>query len=193
MTLLGSLLFGLVLGFSLTIPPGPMNALIAAVSARSARGGIVTGFGAMCADLVLGGLVFGLDSVVNLAPIVRAVYAVGAAVMVYFGVRLLRSSAEAPLGAEVTVRTFTRALALGLSNPFHIVWWITAGLAFAYLGGPVLLLGLFGAIAIWIVAFPLAVHSGARRYPRLQRAIGYVSAAILLGFAVYFAVLAIRG
>jgi len=69
-----------------------------------------------------------------------------------------------------------------------VVWWLTAGVAFAYLGGPVLLLGLFGAIVLWVLAFPAAVHSGARRHPLVERGVRYASAVILLGFAAYFAV-----
>jgi threonine/homoserine/homoserine lactone efflux protein len=190
MSLLTDLGFGLVLGFSLTIPPGPMNALIASTSARSYRGGVVTGFGALSADLVLGGIVFALYSVVDLAPFVRWVYAVGAVVMVYFGLRIVRASEKPEASEEVGVRTYARALALGVSNPFQIVWWITAGLAFAYLGGPVLFVGLFGAIALWVVAFPLAVHTGAKKHPSARRPIAVGSALILFGFAVYFAVLA---
>jgi threonine/homoserine/homoserine lactone efflux protein len=193
MTLAGNLAFGLLLGFSLTIPPGPMNALIASLSVRSARAGITTGLGAMCADLLLGAVVFSFATLVDLAPVVRGVYAVGAGVMLYLGVRLLSPPRAEAAAATGQVRTFLRALGVGLSNPYQVVWWLTAGLGFAYLGGPVLLVGLFGAVAIWIVAFPLAVHAGTRRRPRLQQAIGYTSAVILIGFAVYFAVLAALG
>ncbi len=191
MSVLTDLGFGMVLGFSLTIPPGPMNALIASISARSYRGGVVTGLGALSADLVLGGIVFGLYSEVHLAPVVRWVYAVGAVVMVYLGLRILRSPAEAPGEDEIGVRTFARALALGITNPFQIVWWISAGLAFAYLGGPVLFVGLFGAVALWVVAFPFAVHAGTRGHPSARRPIAVASALILFGFALYFAALAV--
>ncbi len=193
MNALPDLGFGFLLGLSLTIPPGPMNALIASVSARTYRGGVVTGLGAMSADLILGGLVFALDSVVRLAPVVRWVYAGGAVVMVVLASRLLGSSADEGGSFEPGIVTFTRALGLGVSNPFQIIWWITAGLAFAYLGGPVLLAGLFGAIAVWVVSFPLAVHAGTRKYPAARRPVAWGSAAILLGFAAYFAVLAARG
>jgi len=193
MSVVADLGFGLVLGCSLAIPPGPMNALIASVAARSYRGGVVTGFGAMCADLVLGGLVFGLYTVVDLAPFVRWVYALGAGAMLYFGSSILRTPVGDAANTEANVRTFVRALALGLTNPFQSVWWMTAGLAFAYLGGPVLFAGLFGAIAVWIVTFPFAVHAGTRKHPGAQRPIAIVSAAIVLGFAGYFAFLAIRG
>jgi threonine/homoserine/homoserine lactone efflux protein len=48
-----SLFSGLFLGYSLGVPPGPMNALIAAWSLRSFRHGFAVGAGAMSADLPL--------------------------------------------------------------------------------------------------------------------------------------------
>jgi len=185
-------LFGLLLGFSLVIPPGPMNAWIVAASARSFREGFVTGLGAMTADAVLGAAVFALDRSVDLGAVLRGVYAVGAVVMLYLALRLLRR-APGPVGGDGETVAFVRALGLGVSNPYQIVWWLTAGVAFAYLGGAPLLLGLFGAIAVWIVAFPWSVRAGARRHPSIERAAGFASGAILVGFAVYFALLAVLG
>lgn len=171
-----------------------MNALIAGRSTVSLRSGILTGFGAMSADLVLGAVVFALRSVVDLSAIVRYVYVVGAVVMVYLGYRLLTRAraAAAPVEAPEGIRTYTQGLAIGLSNPYQIVWWLTAGLAFAYLGGLPLYMALFGAVLIWVLAFPTAIHLGTRRRPRLARGVALGSAFILLGFAVYFAILAVR-
>ncbi len=183
-------LLGLVLGFSLTIPPGPMNALIANRSVESLRAGIVTGLGAMSSDAILGAAVFSLQLYVDLHRADRIVYLLGAAAMAFLGVRLLRAPAAsvAPPGER---SLYGEALVVGLSNPFQILWWLTAGLASVYLGGAPLLGGLFGAIAVWIVAFPSAVHAGTRRSPRAQRGVRYVSAATVLAFAAYFAVLAV--
>lgn len=187
-TIPGDLLVGVVLGFSLAVPPGPMNAWIAAVSVRSFRAGVVTGFGAMTADALLGSIVYLFDRAIDLHAVVRGVYLLGGGVMVYLGVHLLR---RGPGGASDLPdrRTFVRALLLGLSNPFQVLWWLTAGVAFAYLGGLVLLLGLFGAIVVWIVAFPWAVHAGTRRHAWVERGVRLASAGILFAFAVYFVAL----
>jgi threonine/homoserine/homoserine lactone efflux protein len=64
---------------------------------------------------------------------------------------------------------------------------VTAGLAFAYVGGAALFFGLFAAIAIWVVVFPYALTEGARRDPRVPRVVSVASAALLAGFAAYFA------
>ena len=182
---------GLALGFSLTVPPGPMNALIASRAVRSLRQGIVTGLGAMSADAVLGAAIFALSSGVDLHAVVREVYVLGAVVMGYLGIRLLLARGPPTPAAAGDARTFSTALGVGLSNPFQILWWLTAGLGFAYLGGLVLLGGLFGAIAIWIVLFPWGLRRGAERSPQFERAVTIVSAGIMVVFAAYFVYLAV--
>jgi threonine/homoserine/homoserine lactone efflux protein len=189
-TALVALLAGLALGFSLTIPPGPMNALIAARSVRSLRAGVATGLGAMSADAVLGLAVYALHTVVSIGPWVRIIEAGGAALLLVVAYRVFRTSADPATGSPSDARAYSEALVVGISNPFQILWWLTAGLAFAYVGGAVLFVGLFGAIAVWIVAFPSALRYGVRRHAGLPRLITYVSVGLLVAFAAYFAVLA---
>ncbi len=191
MSVLYEIAFGLALGFSLTVPPGPMNALIAARSVGSFRRGFLTGLGAMSADLVLGTAVYVFQREIDLAGVVRFLYAIGAAVMAFLAYRVLARPPAGPSVEAAELRTYSSALAVGLVNPFQILWWLTAGVAFAYLGGIVLFGGLFAAIAVWIVAFPYAMHAGVRRYPGAERAVTVISGVILIGFAAYFAVLAL--
>jgi len=190
-SLLVDLAFGMALGFSLTIPPGPMNLFIAAQAVRSVREGVTTGFGAMMADLTLGVVVYAVRSVVDLGAELRWVYLLGAAVMVYLGIGLLRRTRRPPPPETSGVRTFTTAFGIGISNPFQVVWWLTVGIAFAYIGGLVLFIGLFAAIAVWIVVFPWAVHRGTERRPGVARAIVGVSGVLIFGFAAYFVFLAL--
>jgi threonine/homoserine/homoserine lactone efflux protein len=168
-----------------------MNALIASRATLSLRAGIVTAFGAMSADLILAGLVYALRTEVDLELVVRYVYAVGAVVMAYLGYRLLTAPPTVTAPEPVGLRTYSQALGVGLSNPFQIVWWLTAGLAFAYLGGLVLYVALFSAVLVWVLVFPYAIHLGTRRRPNVARAVVYASGAILLAFAAYFAFLAL--
>jgi threonine/homoserine/homoserine lactone efflux protein len=191
MSALFELAFGLALGFSLTVPPGPMNALIAARSVAAYRRGFLTGLGAMSADLILGAAVFVLQAEIDLTSVVRFVYILGAAVMAFLAYRILRPRPPDGGPPPSQLATYTSALAVGLSNPFQILWWLTAGVAFAYLGGIVLLAGLFGAILVWVLAFPYAMHEGVRGRPRLERAVAIASGLILVAFAVYFVILAL--
>jgi threonine/homoserine/homoserine lactone efflux protein len=181
--------FGALLGGSLAIPPGPMNALIAARSTRSWRAGTLTGLGALSADAVLGTLVFALASEIDLTAYIAYIYLLGAAVMVVLAILLLREPASASSSEPGGLATYSRALAIGLSNPFQIIWWLTAGVAFAYVGGAWLFAGLFGAISVWVVTFPWLVHSGSQRYPLARRWIVVGSAGLFLAFAAYFALL----
>lgn len=184
------LLLGLLLGASLAVPPGPMNAWIAAASARSYHAGVATGLAALSADAILAVGVYAVNRAVDLRGVLVVLYALGAVVLVAFSWRLLvRRGSPRPPAADL--RTFSQALVLGLSNPFQVLWWLTAGIAFAYLGGAVLLVGLFGAIAVWIVSFPRMVRAGTRRSPRIERVVVVTSAVALSGFAAYFAALAV--
>jgi threonine/homoserine/homoserine lactone efflux protein len=185
--------FGLLLGFSLTIPPGPMNAFIAAQSVRAFRDGVTAGLGAMCADLVLGLLVFFLHSTVDLTSVVRWIYVLGAGVMLYLGVSLLRRPAGTSASRTAGLATFGAAFGLGVSNPFQIVWWLTVGLAFAYLGGWVLFVGLFGAIAVWIVVFPALLHAGAENRPRVAKWMVIISGLLIVAFAAFLVAVALEG
>ncbi len=190
MTLAAELLLGAGLGLSLAVPPGPMNAWIAAAASRSYRAGVATGCGAMTADGILGAVVFLLYRNVDLAAGLPLIYGLGAGVLGFFAYRLLRTDARAePPDREVP--SFVQALGLGLTNPFQVLWWLTAGIGSAYAGGLPLLLALFGAIAVWVVAFPWAIHLGVRRSPKVERAVRLGSAVALAAFGAYFLVLAV--
>jgi threonine/homoserine/homoserine lactone efflux protein len=181
---------GLALGFSLTIPPGPMNALIAHRSMRSLRAGVLTGLGAMSADAILGAVVYAVHSAVDLGVWIRWIEAIGAVVLGTMAYRLFREPTGVAAPDDSQVRVYSAALLVGVSNPFQILWWVTVGLAFAYVGGAPLFVGLFAAIAVWVVVFPLLLTEGARRAPQVSRYVAWGSAAVLVGFAAFFALAA---
>lgn len=192
MSILSLIGFGCLLGFSLAVPPGPMNALIATRSVASWRAGTATGLGALTADAILGVVVFLFQSTVDLSSWIRAIYVLGAVIMGFLAYSILRSApARRALGPPALVAVYAQGLTLGLSNPFQILWWLTAGIGFAYVGGLPLFLGLFGAITVWVVGFPWLIRSGTERYPTVEPWIRYISVALMLGFALYFVLLAI--
>lgn len=183
--------FGIVLGLSLCVPPGPMNALIAARSSVSWRAGTATGLGALTADAILGVIVFSFQSSVDLSAFIRPIYALGSVVMVVLAVIILRSREAGVARPAAPWAAYSQGVLTGLSNPFQIIWWLTAGIAFAYVGGAPLFAGLFAAIVLWVTLFPWAIRSGTERYPSIEPWVRYISVGLMLVFAGYFAYLAV--
>jgi threonine/homoserine/homoserine lactone efflux protein len=91
---IASVIAGVILGLSLGIPPGPVNAAIAAESAkRSYVGGIKIGLGAMTADftyLVL--TVIGVAVLLTGSLARDAISLIGGLILLYFAYAVLGSS-----------------------------------------------------------------------------------------------------
>jgi len=80
---------GLVLGLSLAVPPGPMNALIASEALKSPMHGTAVGAGAMSADATLMVITYFLYQLIK--PYSRYMYFIGGGVMVYLALLMLKS------------------------------------------------------------------------------------------------------
>ncbi|MGA9402660.1 LysE family translocator [Haladaptatus sp.] len=192
---------GVVLGLSLAAPPGPMNAVIAEESVlRGWRSGFFAGLGAMTADacffvLALAGVV----TVVREAPLVRGLMVgVGGLLMLYFayGAAKDATSTFTTDSVDEDARGFRKAFALAITNPFQIIWWLTAGVGLldpgqfdvlsglpghltVSTGGPIIIVGFFLGIACWITGFPAALSAAEKRIDSLAPAVAYISAGIL--------------
>jgi threonine/homoserine/homoserine lactone efflux protein len=105
---------------------------------------------------------------------------------------------------------FRKAFVLALTNPYQIVFWLTIGVgllqpgrldvlsflpyvgdalvgAFVVAtGSPLLLIGFFTGIGLWITCFPAALVAAGRRIDTVAPAVAYGSAAVLLGFGALF-------
>lgn len=185
------LLSGLLYGFSLAVPPGPMNALIASRSLSSYREGFLTGLGAMTADLIFMILTYTAYGFVKSLPL-EPVYIAGGSYMAILAIMILRARIDRSTKDQEGRRrgggsavAFATALALGITNPYQILWWLSAGLSFMDLFGAASILGLFIAILIWISMFPLAIRAG---YIYGGGAVGLAvkifSASVMLIFAI---------
>jgi threonine/homoserine/homoserine lactone efflux protein len=193
MTVWGELAFGALLGLSLAVPPGPLNALIAERATRSYLAGSLTGLGAMSADLILGAVVYSLHTILDLGSDLRWVYLGGSLVLLLLAVQLLRRPSHALADSpSPSHHIYLQALGAAISNPFQILWWLTAGLAFAYLGGLALLSGLFLSVLAWSLGFPWLVSLGSSRWPRFARGTRAAAVTLLFAFAAYFVYLALR-
>jgi threonine/homoserine/homoserine lactone efflux protein len=117
---------------------------------------------------------------------------------------------ERRAGRADTHGGFRKAFVLALTNPYQIVFWLTIGvgllrpgrldvlsflpyvgdaLAGAFVvstGSPLLLVGFFAGIALWITCFPAALVAAGRQIDALAPAVAYGSAAVLLGFGALF-------
>lgn len=211
-----SFLAGILFGLALAAPPGPMNAIIAEESVvRGWIAGVVTGAGAMVADVIFFVLALaGVATVVEEWPTLQgAMVTLGGLLMLYFAVDAVRS-AQGTLTGQGTVpadsRGFEKALLLGLTNPFQILFWLTVGIALLdpgtidvlahtpYVGDAVaglvvvetgslaLLTGFFGGIVVWITGFPALLVVTDQRVDSLAPAVAGVSALILVGFGLVF-------
>lgn len=206
---------GVVFGLALAAPPGPMNAIIAEESVvRGFPAGFRAGLGAMTADVIFFVLaLLGAVTLVERAPTLRAVMiTVGGLLMCYFAYGAFRDIGEELTGEESTPegRGFTKALVLGLSNPYQILFWLTVGIALldpgsldvlgqtpyvgdalsgvlvVETGSPALLAGFFAGISLWIVGFPAALVGAGRRIDALTPVVAGASALVLAGFGVVF-------
>lgn len=196
-----SVVVGAALALSLVAPPGPMNAVIAEETVfRGWRAGFRAGLGAFVADVAFCLLAFSGAATLARDPNVRATMALaGGFLMLYLAHVSIR---EARAGATTTAveesRGFLKALTLGLTNPYQIGWWLTAGVALVHpapieflgltlvTGGVEVLVGFFGGIFVWITVFPAALVRADTRLGSFERWVGYASAALLVVFGVVF-------
>ena len=211
MTLLGTALAGAAFGLALAAPPGPMNAIIAEESVRGGwKAGFVTGLGAMSADILFFGLALAgvVTFVREFSALQDALFLVGGVLMLYFAYGAIRGARTDFRGDSVPKRRgFTKAFALSVSNPYQILFWLTAGVGLltpgtvdvlSYVSGslagilvvetgsPALVAGLFVGVAGWIVGFPAALTAARSRTEAFAPAVAYGSAVVLAGFGLYF-------
>ncbi|WP_243679358.1 lysine transporter LysE [Vulcanisaeta distributa] len=115
-------------------------------------------------------------------------YFIGFAVMIYLAVSILKStfSPRSSGGNRSVFLNYFMGVSMGLTNPYQVFWWLTAGLSFMSIFGIFSIAGLFTAILIWVFVFPYAVYVG-KVYggSRVDFAVKLVSALGIMAFAVY--------
>ncbi|SEV99476.1 LysE family translocator [Natrinema salifodinae] len=207
---------GVLFGLALAAPPGPMNAIIAEESVvRGWAAGFRAGLGAMLADVLFFVLALaGVVAVIDRYPAVRpALYLAGGCLMLYFAIGAVEEARAATSftdGGRAATTGFRKTFVLSLTNPYQIGFWLTVGvgllergtldvLAYApavgqllegvlvvQTGSPALLLGFFGGIVVWVVAYPAALAAAGRRVDAFAPAVAALSAVVLVGFGLLF-------
>jgi threonine/homoserine/homoserine lactone efflux protein len=197
---MGTTLFlkGLVIGFSIAAPVGPIGILCIR---RSLRDGMATGFmaglGAATADAAYGAVAgFGLTAISGFLIGQRSwIGLLGGAFLCYLGVRTFLSKpaeASAPEKGVRLLAVYASTLLLTLANPATILSFVVIfaalglGASADYPAASSLVLGVFlGSALWWLILSGGASMLRSRVNPAWMRAINRLSGALLVGFGIY--------
>ena len=192
------LLRGLVIGFSIAAPVGPIGVLcIRRTLADGRASGLASGLGAATADAVYGciagfGLTFLSNFLVNQQTWLRVI---GGLFLCYLGARtfLSRPTEQARVAKGIGfARAFASTFFLTLTNPMTIISFaaIFAGLGLAssggsYLSAAILVSGVFAGSAFWWLILIGGVGIFREKFSRNgMRWVNRVSGAIIAGFGI---------
>jgi threonine/homoserine/homoserine lactone efflux protein len=194
---LETLLRGLLIGFSIAAPVGPIGVLCIRRTLADGRvTGLAVGLGAAAADAVYGAIAgFGLTAVSSLLVRQQGLLRlVGGLFLCYLGVRTFMASPArdaARAGGAGLLGAFTATFGLTLANPATILSFVAvfAGLGIAGAGSwreaTVLVAGVFLGSALWWLMLSGAVGVLRSRVDlRALRWINRVSGLVLLAFGI---------
>jgi threonine/homoserine/homoserine lactone efflux protein len=192
------LLKGLVIGFSIAAPVGPIGVLCIRRSlADGPRVGLATGLGAATADALYGAVAaFGLTVVSNALVARRLWLAIlGGVFLCYLGVRTFLSApredaVEGPLHGIASA--YGSTLLLTLTNPMTILSFVAIFAGLGLSGSPdsrsavALVAGVFLGSALWWLTLSTGVALvRSRMSPTWMRSVNRVSGAIIMSFGIY--------
>jgi threonine/homoserine/homoserine lactone efflux protein len=194
------LLKGLIIGFSIAAPVGPIGLLCIRRSLSAGRlAGFVSGLGAATADTIYGIVVaLGFTKVMQALLDQQTWLRLGGGVfLLYLGVSTLRAApptAEARCGpAKNLWAAYASTLVLTLMNPMTVIAFVGIFAAFGIgisAGGVwpacLMVIGVFiGSAAWWLVLSTTAGWLGARLQRGGLRIVNILSGAIIAGFGVW--------
>jgi threonine/homoserine/homoserine lactone efflux protein len=200
------LIKGLVIGFSIAAPVGPIGVLcIRRTLAEGRAAGLLSGLGAATADAIYGFIAaFGLTYLSNLLMGYQTwIRLVGGLFLSYLGLRTYFSRpAENPAWAEGQglVGAYASTFFLTLTNPMTILAFtaVFAGLGIGsatgdYPSATLLVLGVFGGSATWWLILSGGVSVLRSKFtPRAMDWVNKLAGIVILGFGVV-SLLSLRG
>ena len=199
MPLLTILIQGLLLGFSIAAPVGPIGVLcIRRTLAEGRLSGFLSGLGAATADMLYGAIAaFGLTALTSLLVEQRIWLGIfGGLFLLYLGVKTFiakPASEAAPSKGTGLLGAYLSTLGLTLTNPMTILAFIgifaslqidlgKSGLT----AGILLVLGVFtGSAAWWLTLSGLVGLLRDKFTPSWMQWVNRLSGAVIFGFGVY--------
>lgn len=196
---------GLVIGFAIAAPVGPIGVLcIRRTFAHGWPAGLATGLGAATADAFYGAVAgFGLAAISALLLAHQAALQLaGGLFLLALGIKTFFASpatAAAPMRGAGLAGAYGTTVLLTLANPATILSFLAvfAGAGLAGEGGPgdaaAMVAGVFLGSAAWWLLLSGLVARWRQRYPRLRRlAPNALSGAVMAGMALGAAGTALR-
>src|SRR5208337_914539 len=182
-----SLVAGILIGLSLAVPPGPMNAIIASESVkRSYVNGIKLGMGAMTADAIFLAITLIGVTVLFTGDAVKLIVSIaGGVILAYIAVMTIKSF-NRPLtesDKEAMRSPYLTGLVIGITNPSQILWWITAGAALIANFNALGIVGFFIGIIMWVSTFSITLNFAGSKVKWLYPAVVLISGIVLLFFS----------
>jgi threonine/homoserine/homoserine lactone efflux protein len=196
---IGFLLRGLLIGFSIAAPVGPIGVLCIRRTLADGRvSGLVSGLGAATADAIYGSIAgFGLAFISNLLVSQQVwLRLIGGAFLCYLGIKtMLAKPSEQAAGTrgKGLLGMYGSTFLLTLTNPLTILSFVAifAGLGLARMGGQyasagILVLGVFMGSALWWFLLSAGVGLFREKFnARRLQWVNWISGAIILGFGLY--------
>ena len=193
------LLRGLVIGFSIAAPVGPIGVLcIRQTLARGRLAGLVSGLGTATADAIYGcvaglGLTFISNILINRQ---LWLHLAGGLFLCYLGIKIFLekpSNRAALASGDSIVRIYASTFFLTLTNPMTILSFVAifAGLGLASTAGNImsagaLILGVFAGSALWWLILSCGVDMLRDKFDlRGLQWVNRISGSIITGFGLF--------
>jgi threonine/homoserine/homoserine lactone efflux protein len=189
---------GLLLGFAIAVPVGPIGVLCIRKSIQFGRlSGFFTGLGAAAADTFYGALaIFGLSLISNFLVSFQQIFQlIGGLILAYMGIKIYRS--KQPEGKQkvthiTLLKDFLTTFILTLTNPMTILTFVMIFAGFGItsnnrIQGSFFILGVFLGSALWWLILSEGIAFFRKKFtPRSIIWINRGAGLMLLGFSAWF-------
>lgn len=189
---MNELLQGIILGWGVAVPIGPINVLVMSYALKNYGKALSLGVGAMFADLGFLTLsILGVSQIIHKPIIFNTLAILGSLFLLYMAFSLAKN-ARREIYIQNIEKTeskkwlFIKGFLLNLMNPYVIMFWVSVSTTTAKMGNHLILalIGLFLGIISWMALFPFVIYKSRTRISKkMAMLLSYASALILLFFA----------